>query len=826
MKIFNLFLSVFCSVLLQAQTYSEVTKLVASDRAFEDRFGYDVDIDGDYAVVGAYGVDEGSGPNRGAVYVYHKNAAGNWLQTQKLIASDHENYDRFGWSVSIDDSCLVVGSYGEDEDENGLNTLSKAGSAYIFELDNSGNWVEVQKIIASDRSADDEFGFSVDIQNETIVVGAHQDFQDANGLNDIHHAGSVYVFEKNGSGVWVETQKLSASDRSADINYPNGYSGEDLSDQFGHSVGVWGDYLIVGALSHDYDLSHSSTAWTAGAAYIFERNAGVWTEVQKIENSDWTAWDRFGAAVAIDTNIIAIGVWSEDESVTNTDYMKNSGSIYMFERDGAGQWNEVQKLTAGERNTGDHFGWDVKLKDNYLISGVEHDDEDSTESNPLNEAGSAYLFKRDENTGIWSQIQKISASDRDSLDVFGYAVGLDANNVIVGAFQHDFNAVHSDSISEAGAAYVFSFCPGPISISQSITLCANDSLVVGDSIYFESGTYTNTFQTSLGCDSTINTNLTVLPENTHSQSITICYGDSIIIGSHTYQSNGTYIDTLTSVLTACDSILTTTLSVLAENTYSQSFTFCENESVMVGTSTYTQSGNYMDTLTSVMNGCDSIVFTEIIVNNAFEISQNITLCWGDSYQIGNSTYASAGNYTDTLQMSSGCDSIVYTQIEVVQPFDLSLDVDDNEITANQEDVYYQWVDCNNNFAYLSTPTANEQTLELELTGNYAVILTQNQCKDTSACAYVEFTAVENNHLYAYDFKIYPNPTHSKLMIETPVEEKELMIIIFNAQGQIVFEDKSNNNPFLIQLDLQLPQGYYILQIQSEEFDLKKPLIID
>ena len=263
MKSFFSLIILFISVSLYAQTYTEIERVIASDRAEFARFGQAVAITDNYAVVGAYGAGT---YNNGQVYIFEKQG-NNWVQTQILQNSDNENYDRFGYSVAIDGDWLIVGAIGEDDDENGNNNISKAGSVYIYK-NISGTWTQTQKIVANDRSADDEFGWSLDIDGTTMIIGAHQDFEDENGLNPIHHAGSCYLFDLNmGTGVWTQTQKIVASDRAPDLYYPNGYTGEDLSDQFGHSVAISGDYIVVGALNHDYRPDLSS-CWQCGSAYI------------------------------------------------------------------------------------------------------------------------------------------------------------------------------------------------------------------------------------------------------------------------------------------------------------------------------------------------------------------------------------------------------------------------------------------------------------------------------------------------------------------------------------------------------------------------------
>jgi hypothetical protein len=919
-------LLLFATSFFGISQFTEIDKVIGSYRAEDNRFGQAVAITDHFAMIGAYGYDE-DGPNRGALFVFEKQGL-NWVETQLLTNSDHENYDRFGWSVAIDGNYMVVGAIGEDDDLVGSTSMSKSGAAYIFE-NQGGTWVEIQKIIASDRSIDDEFGWSVDIDGNTIIVGAHQDFEDVNGLNPIHHAGSVYIFEKNISGVWNQTQKIVASGRAPDLYYPNGHVGEDLSDQFGHSVGISGDYIVIGALNHDWDPTNTTSTWQTGAAYIFEKSGSIWTEVQKIRNSDNLAgvWERFGSDVAIDSNIIAVGVWSQDYSITGTDHMKNAGAVYTFIRDAGGTWNENQKITAGSRNTGDHFGWDVKINDGFLISGVEHDDHDENETNPLNEAGSAYIFEKNA-ANQFIQINKIIGSDRDSLDIFGYAVDIYGTDVVVGAFQHDFNTIHADSINEAGAAYIFSSDPCPTQYySNTIEICNGDSYSVSSSTYTSTGTYTDVLTSILtGCDSSITTNLTVLDEIFLNQTVSICTGETYTVGTSNYNTSGNFadvlvssltgcdstvntnlsiiqpiimnenvticasqdytvgtsiytisgifIDTITSINTGCDSIINTNLTVLAPielnqeisicfgNSYTigasnytvsgsysdvltasngcdstintvltvipsiivnQMASICDGDSYTVGTSIYTVAGSFTDILTSV-NGCDSTVHTEITLTTEFIISQNITICYGETYTIGTNTYSTPGNYTDTLVMvTSSCDSIVHTALTVNLPIDLSLDLDNNTIESNQNNSFYQWVNCDDSYSYVTNTISNEQDIELVATGNYAVIINNNNCVDTSACVYMDYVGLnetETNYLVT----IYPNPSNGQFTISSNIVN-DFTVRINNSIGEVVYSGNTPSTNQIVDISF-LPKGMYFIELKFENKIITQKYILN
>ena len=256
-----------------AGTWSEVQKIVASDRGASDWFGRSVAISGDYTIVGAFYEDHNTTGgvflnNAGSAYIF-KNNAGTWSEVQKIIALDRGSNDFFGISVAISGDYAIVGANQEDEDETGGNTLSNAGSAYIFK-NNTGTWSEVQKIVASDRGVNDIFGISIAISGDYAIVGAIYEDEDTTGGNPLTNPGSAYIF-KNNAGTWSEAQKIVASDRGA-------------NDAFGISVAISGDYAIVGAFQEDEDTTGGNTLSDAGSAYIFNNYTTVGIVENKLGN--------------------------------------------------------------------------------------------------------------------------------------------------------------------------------------------------------------------------------------------------------------------------------------------------------------------------------------------------------------------------------------------------------------------------------------------------------------------------------------------------------------------------------------------------------------
>ena len=209
----------------------EQAKLMASDAQASDYFGYSVAVAGDTVVVGARDEDS-EGLNAGAAYVFVRNGT-TWTEQAKLMASDAQAGDWFGYSVAVSGDTVVVGAYYEDSGG------SDAGAAYVF-VRNGTSWSQQGKLVAGDAQADDQFGQSVAISGDTVVVGAH--YEDDGGSD----AGAAYVFVYDGTA-WTEQDKLVAGDAQVD-------------GRFGYSVAVSGDTVVVGA---------SGEGSYAGAAYVF-----------------------------------------------------------------------------------------------------------------------------------------------------------------------------------------------------------------------------------------------------------------------------------------------------------------------------------------------------------------------------------------------------------------------------------------------------------------------------------------------------------------------------------------------------------------------------
>ncbi len=323
--------------------------------------------------------------------------------------------------------------------------VETAGAQYPITID---PWIQVAKLTASDGVADDDFGFSVAIEGDTIVVSARRDDS---------YRGSAYVFVKPAGG-WsdlTQTAKLTASDGAA-------------SDQFGYSVAISGDTIVVGASGDDS---------SRGSAYVFVRPAGGWsnmTQTAKLTASDRAAGDYFGPSVAISGNTLLVGALGDDAF---------RGSAYVFVKP-AGGWSDMTqsaKLTASDGAAGDNFGHSVASSGNIMLVGAHRDN---------SSRGSAYVFVKP--AGGWinmTQAAKLTISDGEANDFFGRSVTIQGDTVVVGA-NGDDSFRGSAYMFTSGFAYVdpAGICGGNLPCHTSLQSGINAALP-GDTVIAYPGFY-------------------------------------------------------------------------------------------------------------------------------------------------------------------------------------------------------------------------------------------------------------------------------------------------------------------------------------------------
>jgi len=371
-----------------------VAQLETTSNNGNTEYAVAVFVHDDRAIVGEPGNDAVSG-NTGAAYVYERNAGGPdaWGEVAMLTPSLGVFNENLGFSVGLSGDLAIAGASGG----GGL------GSAYVFARNQGGPdaWGEVIRLSAFDGTPGDLFGVSVAIDGDVAVVGANQ--ADVVATN----AGAAYLFARNQGGLdaWGFVAQLIGSDT-------------DVSHQFGVSVAISGDVVVVGA--------RFAGASGEGIAYVFSRDEGgpdAWGEVARLTEPGAQGNDRFGEAVAIDGDIIAVGADLDDPVIAN------SGGAYVFARNQGGPdaWGLVKQIVGAAAIGSDRFGHSVSIRNDLLVVGAWGDDD------TFGESGSAYLFARHRGgTDNWGEAGQFVAAGLGEDDQFGKAVATDRDVVLIG----------------------------------------------------------------------------------------------------------------------------------------------------------------------------------------------------------------------------------------------------------------------------------------------------------------------------------------------------------------------------------------------------------
>ena len=375
--------------------------------------GMSVSVSGDVMVVGI--ADDDGMTEGGAAYIYLLDPqTGQWIQFQQLQDPNGTPVDHFGYSVSVSGDVIVIGEPGDG--------LLDTGRAFVYERDpQSGLWLEVDQLTASSPFSGNTFGASVSVSGDVLVVGAFDYF---NGSNQ----GSVYLFERDINGAWLQTQELS------DLG------GGGLGSGYGSSVSIMDDVIVVG---QPYDDVQGNSS---GSVLVYELdNMGFWQETQKLLKPGGTTGDRFGKSVDICDDVIAIGVPGD------ADQGPDSGSAFVFERDYAGIWQPTPLPLPSGGAPVDHFGSAVSISANTIVIGSQWDDDQGPNS------GSAFVYQRDTLTGPWLETEKLLASDGAQDFWFGSAVSISGETIAVAGGYYFLNG--GGPSWPIGRAYIYTLDP-------------------------------------------------------------------------------------------------------------------------------------------------------------------------------------------------------------------------------------------------------------------------------------------------------------------------------------------------------------------------------
>ncbi len=572
MKLVQLFLSLWFLLSIPLYSQSWQQRLSISSEAPINTDWDILDADGRLVVVGSPDATVNFSSGAGEVLIYELDSCDVWTHIQTIHANDPAVRARFGLSVAVSDSTIIVGSHERD------NSQSPGGAAYIFQRDGNGIWNQIQKLSASDGQQDDKFGWSVDLDGNYAVISSKYD-DHGTGASFIEKGGSIYIFRRGNNGIWNEEQKITPPDNQS-------------LDYFGYDVSLEDSTVLVGSIFHSLDVSGQNSLSEAGAGYIFSKNSsGTWTFDQKLVSIHRASGDEMGRSLALANGKAILGLYKHKYGSNLGQFCNKCGCVVVFEENTAGVWNETGRISASDWAPGDQFGNSIGFDGEWLVVGALGKELDEKGLNPLVQAGAAYVFKWDTSTNEFVEQKRLAQNNRMVGGNFGRCVMMNGNEVMIASID-SFNLAEVD-------------------------------------IYRQSVKY-----------------------------------------------------------------------------------------------------EQWDTIHS----CEHIVW------------------------IDGNTYSNSGDTASfRLKQVNGCDSLVHLYLDRTT-IDTTLTISGGSLISNSTGGTYQWLDCTNNQAI---PNATNQSYAPTQNGSYAVIINMNGCEDTSTCFIMQNFSLEEN---AKNIHIYPNPTSNYLYI--------------------------------------------------------------
>lgn len=356
----------------------------------------------------------------------------------------------------------------------------------------------------------------------------------------------------------------------------------------------------------------------------------------------------------------------------------------------------------------------------------------------------------------------------------------------------------------------------PETYQQSVELCNGDIFILGDQAYNTSGTYSANFVSSMGCDSMVVVDLSVVDAFSPTfVEASICEGETYMLGNEALNETGIYEAMLTS-MAGCDSMVQVNLDVVETIESDLNYTICEGEFFVIGTTNYHTNGFFSETLTG-QSGCDSIVNLVLtIIPTEAVITESI--CEGDGYEFGEETYFEAGTYTGTYITSSGCEVQATLQLSVQPALVVTPEVIDDlgnglgavnlTVSGGVAPYSYQWSN--------GATTANPTNL---FPGIYEVTVTDEiDCERILSIPVNFTTATTNANTSSLSIQLSPNPVRSneriRLELTNFASPMELQLTLHNSVGAQLWTRQTNAETEIIELFGPTVAGLYYLKVSD------------
>ncbi len=670
------------------------------------------------------------------------------------------------YSMVIDDSGNVysVGAFNGivdfDPGENSflLNTVSTS-LGFISKLDKNGNFVWAKKVgVVGSNTSSKAVSIAIDTVGHLVIAGefiGNIDFNPSGGSNVLStktNSRELFVLKINQNGGFIWVKKTNAIENNSTILWPllkiDKHSNIYISGWFKRSIDFNPDTLIEFRLT---------SAGSNNDIFILKLNSeGEFKWAKKYGGTG----DEWSSSLSIDSfdNVIISGhfrgiVDFEGEILTSSPI--NNSNQFILKLDIWGDFKWVKQITnsnsnpfiiSGTNNSGEVIAWGRFTGTINLDTGISNYRLTSNKPNAFD----LFLAKYDSNGQLnWV---KHFASESNLMFATLSSLTIDNQNniLLVGYFSNtvDFDPNSNNYfLTSNGATDIFVAqydSLGEFVWAKSMGGKMNDrgnavykgsygalyvAGVFADTVEFDPGDSSKTliakgYQNGFICKFANCTDTFV-----SNDTLIICSGSSFWVGNKEHSVSGDFLDTFTSYQ-GCDSIVYTHLIVLPPPDTLIDVTICAGQSYSIANNEYWESGTYVDTIKTT-EGCDSIVTTNITVTPAPEFILPVFLCEGETYNFNGRILNSEGRYTDTLSTTEGCDSLSTVEISFYPPIVARIEERLPILRALPSGANYQWYDCNNNFT--TVEGADSQDFHPPYNGLFAVRVTRGECEEISEC---------------------------------------------------------------------------------------------
>lgn len=424
-----------------------------------------------------------------------------------------------------------------------------------------------------------------------------------------------------------------------------------------------------------------------------------------------------------------------------------------------------------------------------------------------------HLWLYDTQTSQWKGYEVISDCESDVKITVSACDYYDSPS---GNYSYTSSGLYMDTLQNSNG------CDSIVSIELTILKPSygEDIIVACDSITWIDGiTYTESnntvshkIQSAAGCDSIVSLNLTIIHPTYSMDKHTVCDSFTWIDGVTYTESNNT-ATYITQNAAGCDSIISLNLQV-NQTTYSTDTHYACDDFTWIDGNTYFESNNTATYRTTNAAGCDSIITLNLTLNPSGYKDQAVTICYGESFTVGNNTHYQSGEYYDTLQTTNGCDSIVRTVLTIEEEIDTYVERLNNQFKVNQAGASYQWINCEINQPILG---ATSRIFYAKKEGEYAVEVTVNGCTETSICNRLPYmVGLEKNE--TNEITVYPNPFKDQLKLNLNQNFSELTISLIDITGKTLLNRNYENKTSIEFNNLDLPSGIYFIKITSKNLE--------